>query len=379
MIISRFPPHFGGTELQALTLSKSLQQQGITVEVITQHYRKDLPREETIEGIKVYRLPPTETFPFASTLFLLVAMRWILAQRPLPDIFHAHMISSPSLVAVWAGKFLQRGSLVKPGCSGVYGDIATSQRSFLGQEKLRRVLKGINHLVCISQDIETELIAVNAVAAKMKRIPNGVDIQRFRPAISAEEKGALRKQLQLPSGRLILFTGRLAPQKRPHFLLDAFLECGHDFPDLHLLFLGNGDEEEPLLNRIRQAHLDSRVIVRASQKDVEFYYRCADIFVLPSEAEGLSNSLLEAMASGLPCVASRIFSTVEVMDSGVHGVLFPPYEKDALSHALTTLLENPSLAQTLGMAARKRVEEQFSITSVAQQYIHLYESMLRRP
>jgi glycosyltransferase involved in cell wall biosynthesis len=109
--------------------------------------------------------------------------------------------------------------------------------------------------------------------------------------------------------------------------------------------------------------------------DVLVYLQAADLFVLPSRAEGLSNALLEAMAAGLPVVATRVGGTADVIISGENGLLVPPEDASALAEALTSLFQNTARKEELGCAARRTVETRYAISSVAACYLELYQRL----
>ena len=109
--------------------------------------------------------------------------------------------------------------------------------------------------------------------------------------------------------------------------------------------------------------------------EVERYYRAADAFVLPSAVEGMSNALLEAMAQGLPCIGTRISGSEELIEHGVNGLLVPRDDPSALSAALREILNDATLRRKLGRAARQTVEKSYTIESVAQCYLKLYEEL----
>src|SRR5207244_2872619 len=141
--------------------------------------------------------------------------------------------------------------------------------------KLRGVLKNVDRLVCLTEEIEKEVRGAGALPDRLVRIPNGIDARRFRPAVSEEEKKTLRAALKLPAGRWIVFSGRLTPQKRPQILLETFFQCAAALPDVNLLFLGDGPLRDELEKKVRDGNWAHRVFLRGNQKDMEAYYRSA--------------------------------------------------------------------------------------------------------
>jgi glycosyltransferase involved in cell wall biosynthesis len=378
MLISRFPPALGGAENQARSLSQALLNQGVDVEVVTHRYRPDLPRHEVIDGLSVRRFGPTGDSVAASAGFAAAALRYLVAQPRRPDILHAHMIAAPAVLGLVAARFTGARTLVKVSCSGPYGDVSTSLRTIIGGIKLRRVLSGADRLVCLSRESENEILREGAPAERIALIPNGVDTERFRPCRDEAEKSALRIKLGLPGGRLILFAGRFSAQKRLADLVRAFGEYASDVPGVHLVLVGEGESMQALQLLVRRLNiLPERVIFAGRREEVNAYCRACDLFVLPSESEGLSNSLLEAMASGLVCIASRIGGNVDVMEDGHSGILFAAGSADELVGAIRNAFSPSCDTFRIRAAARQTAVARYSIAAVTRKYLDLYEQLLR--
>ncbi len=375
MLISRYPPSPGGAEQQARSLSVSLARAGVRVTVLTQRLSRAQPRFERVDGVDVRRMGFPGTSRAASFLFLADAFLWLLRTRPAPDVFHAHMISSPALLACFAGGFFRRTCVVKVACAGPYGDVLTSERSLLGRLKLRWVLKKADRLVCLSPAIEGEVRGRGAPAGAVVLIPNGVDADRFRPPRDGAEKESLREELGLSRGRWILFAGRMTSQKRPDLVLEAFARVHEEFPDARLLLAGDGPLRPALEEKIDESGLKGRVLCRPHSSRIDAYYRACDIFALASEGEGLSNSLLEAMSTGLICAASRIPGNEDLIVEGKNGFLFPSGDADGLAGILRGLLKEGGALSSVGAAARRSILEGYRLEGIAERYAALYREL----
>lgn len=225
---------------------------------------------------------------------------------------------------------------------------------------------------------------------KLVHIPVGVDTHLFHP-INQTERGALRQALALETDRrYILFVGFPTPRKGIDILLRAFIWIAKRTDDVDLLLAGQysfsfdqpGDplnSERILLelrNELKVGSVETRVHWLGHVDNVEQYYQVADVFCFPSRQEGLPNAVAEAMASGLPIVASRLEGiTTDLITDGVEGFLLADEQPEAYADALLRLLNNPELAQLLSAAARKRAEAQFDLDAVAQQYIRLFAEL----
>jgi glycosyltransferase involved in cell wall biosynthesis len=219
--------------------------------------------------------------------------------------------------------------------------------------------------IALSEEIEQELRDIGVPRDRIVRIPNGVDTRRFRP-LDARRRETLRAELRFTGRRVALFIGRLESMKGVDALLDAWQDVRRSVPDALLVIMGYG---------ALRASLQSR-----SVPDVRFvgvvddplpYLQAADCFVLPSLGEGLPVALLEAMATELPCVATSIGGTVDVIRPGIDGWLVRPQDSAALAKALVQALTLSDRAQ-LGAAGRARVLSKFSLEDAADRLSALY-------
>jgi glycosyltransferase involved in cell wall biosynthesis len=377
MLIARFPPYVGGTEIQCDRLSRTLAARGQHVVILTELPSRHPPIQESPKSIEVRRFQTFGFPPLSSLIFCLRAL-WNLVRQPQFDVLHAHMIASPSILAVMAGKLTHKKTVVKVACSGQYGDVSTAQHSFLGRWKLKLVLQNVDRLVCLTREMEKELLAAGASRNKIVRIPNGIDTDKFRPSRNDGEKRQLQVTLGLsPDSFNILFMGRLTPQKRPDLVIEAFQQAFAHQPKMKLVMLGDGPLRAELQKRVQSAGFQSQVKIPGNHPESELYTRCFDLFVLPSEAEGMSNSLLEAMATGLPSIATRNGATEELIKDGENGILIPPGDAGALANAMISLVNDPARAVRLGKAARELMQNTYQMNVVAQQYETLYTQLLR--
>jgi glycosyltransferase involved in cell wall biosynthesis len=201
---------------------------------------------------------------------------------------------------------------------------------------------------------------------------------------------ALRTALGLPLARpLILFVGVMSQDKQPHVLFDAWLRLQRD-PALAstLVLVGATSPRQfeadaglaaDIRRRADEAGFDDRVIFVPPTNQIHDYFRAADVYAMPSIREGLPIALLEAMACGLPCVASRLPGATDVMiEDGVNGRLVAPREAAGFAAALEAVIANPAEAVRMGAAARRTVEERYTMERVADIWVATYEHVLAR-
>jgi glycosyltransferase involved in cell wall biosynthesis len=198
-----------------------------------------------------------------------------------------------------------------------------------------------------------------------------------------EEGSKLRQELGLPPHtRLIAVCSRLTPMKGIEHLLDAASVVGRGRPDLRFLVIGgpshigDGSYKSELERYAASLGLGNRVIFTGFRTDIAKILPEIDISVLPSLSEGLSNSLLEAMAAGVPVIATRVGGTPEAVEDGKTGLLVPPADLSALIRAITFLLDNPQSARRMSEEGRHHVLSSFSVQKMVQDTESLYFRLL---
>jgi glycosyltransferase involved in cell wall biosynthesis len=230
----------------------------------------------------------------------------------------------------------------------------------------------VNGFIAISEDVETAILqTIGPVRDKVAVICNGVDVRRYR---RAADRVGIRRQLGVPEDAcLMAVVGTLKEQKGHRFLIEAAQEPLSQFPNLHLLFIGDGILRETLQARVRECRLDGRIHFLGNRSDVPDLLAASDLFVLPSLWEGLPMALIEAMASGLPIIATAVSGSQQVMVPGQTGLLVSPGDASELREAILELLSNPKQAKIMGAAAQRRVETSFSATKQAEEHVELYQ------
>jgi len=240
-------------------------------------------------------------------------------------------------------------------------------------QRLHRLSRDVDAFVVISREIDDELNDLDVPNEKRTLIPNGVDTEHFLP-LHEEQKPQVRAELSLPShSPLVVYVGRLVAEKRVDYLLRIWPYIRMEIPEARLLIVGTGPEEP----RLRGMTI-AGVQFAGQANDVVRYLQAADLFVLPSSTEGLSNSLLEAMSTGLPVLATSVGGTPDVIQHGVTGYLIPPDNADMLKHGLRILLEDKVLRTKLGSNARQLILSDFSLDSVSRRLANVYRHLLIR-
>ena len=363
--IQAFRPHVGGAELQLERLVPRLAARGVRIEIVTRA-ASGCPRRERIAGAVVHRTPVAGESPLASVVYVAVALGRLLRGRSQIDLVHAHGALSPATIAL-AGRLLGLPAVVTVLGTGPHGDLARLVRKPLGKARAELLFRTA-WFVALSDDARDELAGHGVPAGRIRVIPNGVDIAEHRPA-SAEERVRLRDELGLPAGRFLgTFVGRLHPVKD----VDTLLAATASIPDLSLVVVGDGPDRGRLEARAAQLDIGDRVIFEGQSRRVPDVLRASDAFVLSSHGEGMSNALLEAMASGLPCLASRsVGGARELLGEG-RGLLVADGDVAAWAGAIERVRDDPALASALGKAAASHVAASLSLESTADRLARAY-------
>lgn len=367
-VLSHFHPHASGAERQALAQGVELVRRGHAVHVVTRHVPGH-PRDECIQGVQVHRwVMPANAGPLFGLSFVAGVARALLRLRSQVDLVHTHQGLWEAIATGLARPLLGgRPTLVQPASSGYYGEADELMRT-KGATVLRRLILRNTAFAAISTDIERQWRELGVPHARLFRMVSGVDAERFQPGPSLLED-------HLPPRPRVLFTGRLHPQKGLDSLLDAWPEVARR-TSANLLLLGAGPDRARLEARASELGVSSSVHFRGLVADPAEHLRAADLFVLPSVAEGMSNSLLEALATALPCLASDIGGNRDLIHHDVSGLLVPAHEPGAWSAAMVRLLEDRDLAGRLGGHARRGVETTYALPKVVDEYMRLYHRLL---
>ena len=231
--------------------------------------------------------------------------------------------------------------------------------------------------LAVSQGVRDYLIAQCALdPAKVRVVHNGVDLERLR---QHRPRTAVRRELGLAAeARVVGLVARLDHWGKGHREFFAALAALPEGYPVEALIIGGGRREAEMRRLAAELGLAGRVHFLGPRDDVPDLLSALDIFVLPSHSEGVSLALLEAMAAGLPVIATRVGGLPEVVTDGENGLLIPPQDPEALATALERLLADPDLAQKLGENARKHVEANFSLERLGREINEIYGEFIEK-
>lgn len=285
-----------------------------------------------------------------------------------PHILHTHNLGP-----------LIYGSLTKG--FGQWPPILHGEHGVLDEEELtprrmrqrRWLYHGCRRVHTVSESLREHLIQLGFPPPKIEAVVNGVDTQRFAPG----DRAAVRRQLGLAvDGLWIGMIGRFTPFKRHALLLDAFAILARRMKNLHLIMVGGGGSEEAkVIQQSRASEAAARIHLAGFQIVPEPFYQAMDLLVFPSVNEGLSNAVLEAMATGVPVLCHNACGNAEVITHGEDGVIAPLGNVVELVGQLEQVLSAPPRLAAMGQKAREKVARQFSLSAMAQHYARLYREL----
>ena len=359
----------GGYENQALTLGQALlKDPSVRLHVFT-----DTPSEQC-SHLPANIRTISQHLPSDSIIRQYRAFDRVFRQAPAgASVVHAHALYRFSATGLLAALRHHCPTLLKLPTERDVKMLFQSHRPAMWL--FRPVLNRIDAFVCPSQAIASELRPHLMRTSRAVCLPNAVDTNRFSPANDGERQ-ELKQKLGIPFERVILFAGRHVKRKGGDLLLRAVSLCRQALPArTGVVFLGDGDQKPAWQKLTRELGLAERVVFLGKNSSPEQFYRAADAFVLPSLYEGMPNVLLEAMACGLPCLASRIGGVTDIFGERFDDQLIPVEDINALAVKLPRLLQEN--ARHIGAEMREHVLARYSVETVSRQLVVLYRELLK--
>ncbi|HKT72645.1 MAG TPA: glycosyltransferase family 4 protein [Steroidobacteraceae bacterium] len=389
-----YPPIVGGQEMFAANLVHALADRGATVNVITRQTNPAAPAAERIGAVGVRRISPAgilkgkgwaAAFPLISYLMRLT---WLLLKglRYYDVVIVSGVKIMPLIVVplclLTGKKCILRVESFFELQETVSTESLQSMDRLSGHlvvaiiDRIRRwVIARGSAVIAISSEIQTGLRLRGIPDDRIHRIPNAVDLRKFRP-LPAVDKAALRASLGLPADRtVVIFSGRLSRAKGLQMLVEAWPRLLKQHPDLYLLIVGSGklsfdNCEDAVKGFVREHALSDDVMFYGESDRVHELLQASDLFVFPTEYEGFSLALVEALGSALPVVVTAVGAAPDLIEQGLNGFLFPPKDPEALVSALESALQQRSRWSEIAAAARASVLV-FDLATVADRYLKL--------
>lgn len=365
ILVGLFPPRWlAGTELGTYNIAKHLAKRGHEIHVITS-LDEGLPKESVEQGFYVHRIG------FPKIRFLRIVVFWLkallLLKRLNSDIVHAQS-TLMGIVGFLAKKLLEKPYII-------YWRGSESYLPWLFKEPISKlILRAADAALALTEDMKTEMQKI--CSRDVNVIPNGIDLESFE---DLPIKEAIRGRLGLNNDdNLILFVGTFRPVKGLRYLIQAMNIIKQKGTSMRLMLVGYGKERDYLKSLIEGLNLEGYVAFagKVLNEKVPQYMAAADILVLPSLSEGFPVTILEAMASGLPIVATRVGGLPEIIKDEKNGFLVEPANPEQIADKVLTLLADVSLRQKMSETNRNKVQ-QYSWQNTVGQLEAIYRRVLK--
>ena len=372
LFLTCYPPGGGGGEFQTQLQVRELTRRGHDVTVIDIRPRysgRALERDGQATVVRII----TPRAPIVRSIVFHLKIVWHVLRRgrrahvaQINDIGMAMIASVPLL-----------GLLGIPRAVVIWGSAQPGVIPF--RPELRYVLPRllahrVERIVSLATSSTEYLVGHGFARDRIVFIPNGLDTERFRPRHEGET-GSLPEGW--PSDRLVVITaGRLVEEKALEVLLDAWAVVARQHPEARLAIAGDGPLKRALVQRAHDLGIQERVLFLGDRTDLPELLRAADVYVSSSRSEGMSNALLEALASGLPVVATRVGAATDIIHDGVTGIIVPPERAEALADALNSLLGDAARRREIAVRARESAVTEFQIAATVDRHLRLYEELV---
>lgn len=356
----------GGLENGVVNVAQRLHGQGFDIHAACLRFRGDFA-ERMPEPDKVVVMGKTSGFSLKAVSALREHIRKTKA-----DVIHSHNLGT--LIYAALATF---GGRTHPIVHGEHGQVQKQDLTPKRLAQRRWLFKLCQSVHVVSSSVRDNLQDLGLDPKKKIVVtPNGVDSQRFSPT---PDRAAAKQALGFPGDAFVIgIVGRLVALKRHEMLFAAFAQLAPQWPGLHLLVVGDGGaEREPLIAAMKAHPFADRLLWAGHQNDLPKYYRAMDLLAAPSEIEGLSNAVLEAMACAVPVLAHSACGNAEVIEDGLTGFLADIHDADTLAQCIEAPLKAPALLARCGTGARETVLKRYSMEAMAECYRRLYRDAAR--
>jgi glycosyltransferase involved in cell wall biosynthesis len=375
LVSRRYWPLVGGAEVAMANLAAEFRRLGHEPIVLTAQWEPHWPTDVVHREVPVVRLPQPQVRGWGTIRYMHALSRWLRRNKHQLDAVLVSMLKHDAYSAVATLHGTQVPVVLRAEGAGETGDCQWQRTARFGG-RIQRTCQMADTLIAPSRAIEAELLAAGYSPARVQFVANGVEIpaqhdataRRAARSAVADANLALEMVADAP---LVMFTGRLHQRKGLNDLVRTWQSVALRRPNARLWLIGEGPHREPLFDLIVDLGLHHQVFLPGAFDDATELLAAADVFVLPSYEEGMSLALLEAMAAGLPVVATDIPGNRLLVTHEEHGLLVPPGDSAALHAAIERLLDDAELAQRLAQNARTRVIAEFSLAKMASAHLDI--------
>jgi glycosyltransferase involved in cell wall biosynthesis len=351
MVCPQFRPLVGGYERAAERLAVRLVERGHAVTVVAERRDRSWPKHELHEGVTIRRhwcvFRPGLQLPTV----VLSLLSFLLRKGRGFDVIHVHQYGWPVAISMLVGRLLRVPVVAKATSTGADGVVPVLHR-LPGSRLLLALHRRVDAWIATSERASDEAVELGVPRERVTIITNGLDTRHFSPPVPGT-KEELRAALGMRSANLVVFVGRMTEAKDPLLLVESWAAVCRAGRDAELAVLGDGPLMSAMEARIRELGLEDRLHLLGWIGDPVCWYRAADLLVVSSRNEGLSNSVLEGLSCGLPLVSTRVSGCEDILKATDAGILVEPRDASGLSRAIGELLDAPERRARCGEAARE--------------------------
>jgi len=375
MVSPQFKPITGGYERAAERLSKGLASRGHQVMVLAERRSQSWPYHERDGGVELRRwwCCYRRRLHQASSLFGFLVL--LLRHGHRFDVWHVHQYGSHAALAIAIGAICRTPVVLKLTSTRAQGISAAISHGWIAPLVVA-LHKRARAAVVLSQEMFQEAVALGIPASSVHLLGNGIDTSLFAPPTAAE-RATLRAQLGVGDGSHAMFVGRLSAVKNVPLLLRAWsLAVPRLTNQWRLHIIGDGPEHERLVAEAQGFGVSESVVFHGHQECVSDWFAVADLFLQSSDNEGLSNTMLEALATGVPVVCTHVSGTEECVREPDTGLVVPVGDAVCLANAIVELANDDARRAQMSQRAVTFVRERYSIDRVCGLHEELYRSLI---
>jgi glycosyltransferase involved in cell wall biosynthesis len=386
LVSRRFWPLVGGAEVMMARLAAGFHERGAAITVLTARWQADWPPDFDHRGVRVVRLQQGGRRWWGTWRYMRTLSTWLREHRSRYDLAYVSMLKHDAYAVLGAARALDFPVALRAEGAGTTGDCFWQLEANFGR-RIKKRCREASALIAPSPAIERELVAAGYPRERIHYLPNGVPLPPARDdAARSEAQVEARATLAEgnpafavpPGAPVVVYTGRLHPRKGLDYLLLAWAKLAPIVPAARLWIVGEGEFHRALDETLARLQLAGSVRLAGAYDEVDDFLAAADLFVLPSLEEGMSLSLLEAMAAGLGVAATDIPANRVLVRDGVDGRLFAAADVESLAQLLAELLQDRAQLARLGAQARESVRNSYSLDRRVDDHLQLFDRLLSR-
>lgn len=379
ILVTNIDAPTGGVQRNTRLLMKEFGKRGVVTFVCLRNYY-GLPSNETVDGTVFHRSPVFgNSMAINGIVYLADTLIWLIRNRNKYDVIQCQQMFGPTMAAAVASFAVKKPIVTRVTTSGLLGEVHFIRKMAFSRLRLW-LIRRVSLWVALTDEMARELETLGIDRRDIRVIHNSTLIPE-RAAFDDRFKNDHKALMDIPDGKIAVFSGRLSVEKNVDVLIDAWRIVVERHADASLILIGEGGEfrnvESDLRAQVERLGLGGSVIFRGFVERPIDLLLASDVFVLPSRTEGMSNSLVEAFACGCAVVATDIPANTEICKSGINSLTVETGDPVSLADAINAIFDSPELGKTLGIEARRLAELELSVDTMVDSYLSTYHELLK--